>query len=101
MYKVLPETENRSLEDIELHFSDNTRKITDRHIHKSSPIKRAYGVEAGIPAKAAPISMISDMVEMSNGTPSVVGTTTMNGRAAIVARSNNNGCDNKAFTMDR
>lgn len=32
MYFILPETENRSLEDIELHYSDNKKKITDIHI---------------------------------------------------------------------
>lgn len=31
-YKIMPETENRSLEDIEMHFSDNSKRITDRHI---------------------------------------------------------------------
>lgn len=34
MYKILPETENRTLEDIEIHFSDNSKKITDRKISK-------------------------------------------------------------------
>lgn len=34
-YIVLPETEDRSLEDIELHFSDNSKNITDRKIAKS------------------------------------------------------------------
>lgn len=29
---MLPETEQRSLEDIELHFSDNNRSITDINI---------------------------------------------------------------------
>lgn len=32
MYYTLPETEQRSLEDIERHFSDNSRSITDIHI---------------------------------------------------------------------
>lgn len=32
MYFILPETENRSLEDIERHYSDDTKKITDIHI---------------------------------------------------------------------
>ncbi|XP_055301803.1 facilitated trehalose transporter Tret1-like [Sitodiplosis mosellana] len=32
MYNILPETENRTLEDIELHFSDNSKKLTDRKI---------------------------------------------------------------------
>lgn len=35
MYFILPETEKRSLEDIELHYADNTKKITDIHIRIS------------------------------------------------------------------
>ena len=38
MYFLIPETENRTLEDIELHFSDNNRKITDIKIAKNRPI---------------------------------------------------------------
>lgn len=36
MYWMLPETENRSLEDIELHFSDNSRSMTDINIRINS-----------------------------------------------------------------
>lgn len=36
MYFFLPETENRSLEDIEFFFSDRNRKITDVHIRKNA-----------------------------------------------------------------
>lgn len=36
MYFILPETENRSLEDIEIHYSDNTKKITDINISMNS-----------------------------------------------------------------
>ena len=32
MYKILPETENRTLEEIELHFADNSKNLTDRKI---------------------------------------------------------------------
>lgn len=32
MYNILPETEGRTLEDIEIHFADNTRKLTDHYI---------------------------------------------------------------------
>lgn len=32
MFFILPETEQRSLEDIELHYVDNTKKITDIRI---------------------------------------------------------------------
>lgn len=34
MYLIFPETEKRSLEDIEIHFSDPTKKWTDIHIRK-------------------------------------------------------------------
>lgn len=34
MFKILPETENRTLEDIEMHFSDNTKKLTNLKIAK-------------------------------------------------------------------
>lgn len=34
MYTILPDTENKTLEEIELHFSDNSKKITDRKIQK-------------------------------------------------------------------
>lgn len=35
MYLILPETEGCTLEDIELHFSDNTRRITDIEIKRN------------------------------------------------------------------
>lgn len=35
MFYILPETENCSLEDIESHFSDNNKKITDINIFRS------------------------------------------------------------------
>lgn len=35
MYIILPETEDRSLEAIELHFSDNSKGLTDIHISKN------------------------------------------------------------------
>lgn len=38
MYLILPETEGRTLEDIELHFSDDSKKLTDRKIAKSKTI---------------------------------------------------------------
>ncbi|XP_055308983.1 facilitated trehalose transporter Tret1-like [Sitodiplosis mosellana] len=45
MYLILPETENISLEDIELHYSDNSKKITDHKIVKSSQKMVAKDVE--------------------------------------------------------
>ncbi|XP_031621657.1 facilitated trehalose transporter Tret1-like [Contarinia nasturtii] len=35
-FLILPETEGTSLEDIEIHFSDNSRKLTDRYIARQS-----------------------------------------------------------------
>lgn len=37
IYFILPETENRDLADIELYFTDNKRKITDRIIPRAAP----------------------------------------------------------------
>lgn len=36
MYLFVPETENRNLEDIERHFSDSSKKFTDRKITKTT-----------------------------------------------------------------
>lgn len=36
MFLILPETEERSLEDIELHYSDNSKSVTDIYINKRS-----------------------------------------------------------------
>lgn len=36
MYLILPETENRSLEEIELHFSDDTKTLCDRKIARAT-----------------------------------------------------------------
>lgn len=54
---LLPETENRSLEDIELHFSDNKRSIFSTHIQqnatkdmgtdmKPKDLQQSLGIEA-------------------------------------------------------
>lgn len=39
MYLILPETEGCTLEDIEIHFSDDNRKLTDRYIARRSESK--------------------------------------------------------------
>lgn len=36
MYLILPETDGRTLEDIEIHYSDNKRSITDTKIQQKS-----------------------------------------------------------------
>lgn len=36
----MPETEQCSLEDIEIHYSDNKKRITDIYIHKKSIVVR-------------------------------------------------------------
>ncbi|XP_031636109.1 facilitated trehalose transporter Tret1-like [Contarinia nasturtii] len=53
-YNILPETENRSLEDIELHFSDNSKKITDRKIAKRAKNKHR---ENGNPEKVFAVAI--------------------------------------------
>lgn len=56
MYKILPETENRSLEDIEMHFSDNSKKITHHKIpkigSKRSTLESSFDT-SGIPTRTA------------------------------------------------
>lgn len=36
MYKILPETESRTLEDIEIHFADKSKNLTHHKIPKKS-----------------------------------------------------------------
>lgn len=40
MYFILPDTDGRTLEEIEDHFCDNTKKITDRKIAKAADVQR-------------------------------------------------------------
>lgn len=98
MYLVLPETENRTLEDIEIHFSDNTKKITDRIILRNSPTKRSKDEEAAT-VPTIPISMITDNIEMKNTehNGNDVNATNIN----RTSKSIENGCDNYAFAIDR
>lgn len=44
---MLPETENCTLEDIENHFSDNDRKLSNIHIRRSIDIGKIIDVEKG------------------------------------------------------
>ncbi|XP_031622751.1 facilitated trehalose transporter Tret1-like [Contarinia nasturtii] len=44
-YNILPETENRSLEDIELHFADNSKGLTDHKIAISKPQDKTQLIE--------------------------------------------------------
>lgn len=55
-YFIIPETENRSLEDIELHFSNNALKLTDRKIQIDAIGKDV----SSYPGK--PPSVIFDMI---------------------------------------
>lgn len=43
MFYILPETEGLTLEDIERHFSERGRRLTDRFISKYSPVKDLEG----------------------------------------------------------
>lgn len=100
MYQILPETEGRSLEDIELHFSNNSLKLTDRNIPKTSSKQNSKNMPKdcetnGDPERIAKNSIttatiVSDMVEMNENNTTY--------------RNQNNvtkdGCDNKGFTTD-
>lgn len=47
VYFYLPETEKRTLEDIELHFSDNNKKLNDIKIPKSKSVLSVKSVDKG------------------------------------------------------
>lgn len=67
-YNVLPETEGRSLEDIELHFADNSKTICNRKIAKQSKIsangsdtaKNAKGMSPSVDVKYGTMSAAND-----------------------------------------
>lgn len=44
-YYVMPETEGRSLEDIEVHFSDNSRSLFDRKIARQNHAQIQHSTE--------------------------------------------------------
>lgn len=57
-YFIIPETENRSLEDIELHFSNNALKLTDRKI-------QIYAIGKDVSSfPGKPPSIIFDMISV-------------------------------------
>lgn len=56
-YKILPETENCSLEEIELHFADNSRPITDCKIASTRNTTKTKDCEKGNSGKIITISM--------------------------------------------
>jgi len=43
----LPETEKRTLEDIELHFSDNNKKLKDINIQKNKMVLSKKSADKG------------------------------------------------------
>lgn len=43
MYLILPETEGRSLQDIELHYSDGNKRLTDIEIKRSIYEEKKFG----------------------------------------------------------
>lgn len=79
-YNILPETENRTLEDIELHFSDNSRPITNREITMAKHAVKTKQSEADNLEKTFTVSIV-------NG----------NGKSV----ENSTGFDNKAFESEK
>lgn len=78
----MPETENRTLEDIEFHFSDNSKKLTDRKIAKvfadeSKPVNNGNNV----------CETAKSGIEHENGTNEPKNNT-------------QNDCDNRGFVKD-
>jgi len=80
----LPETERRTLEDIETHFSDNNRKLADRKIKKN------VNLDYMLNDKPAVITKIKQEIEQI---PDTDNTTKKDNETEQKA-----GCDNKAYT---
>lgn len=79
MYKILPETENRTLEDIEMHFSDSSKKLTDWKIQKLDLTQ--YGLSKRISnVSTRPVSITSTDEQDK--------------------KKNENGFDNQCFVAD-
>lgn len=79
MYLILPETENRSLEEIELHFSDDTKTLCDRKIARATSQSNTDEVKGEIPkTNQTVIGHESDELEINT----------------------QNGCDNRGFVND-
>lgn len=52
IFKFLPETERRTLEEIELHFSDNSKKLSDIKIRKNVDMSLEKQAKNGLENKA-------------------------------------------------
>lgn len=52
IYIFLPETERRTLEEIELHFSDNSKKLSDIKIRKNVDMSAEKSARNGFDNKA-------------------------------------------------
>lgn len=83
MFNILPETENRSLEDIEIHFSDKTKKITNYKIEKLDLYHRES----------------NDTKPNSNGMPTNQHQKDESTKSATNAKQT--GCDNRGFVNDK
>lgn len=57
-YNIMPETENRSLEDIEMHFSDDSKRITDRTIAYGQPIQKPDEIQCSSAVTIDPVQNI-------------------------------------------
>ncbi|XP_055326069.1 facilitated trehalose transporter Tret1-like [Sitodiplosis mosellana] len=81
IYNIMPETENRTLEDIEFHFSDNSKKLTDRKIARVSTeqLEETKGDGDG--------EIVKSSFELENGNDSLKNNTRI-------------GCDSRGFVID-
>lgn len=102
MYFYMPETENRTLEDIELHFSDNKRKLTDIRIRKIADIEANNAIQRVIDENKKTLASLKpgEMIEIKPMTPSVI----LDMVAPNISRRNADGSmdgfANKAFIND-
>lgn len=80
----MPETENRTLEDIELHFSDNSKTITDRNIAEAFSDRH--------------IDRSTDKID--SGTVKCEPVTVLENGSNGFENKTQNGCDNRSYVND-
>lgn len=102
MYFVMPETENRTLEEVEVHFSDNNRKITDIRIRKIQDIEANKAMQLAIEINNRGLASAKpgEVIEIKPMTPSVILDMVATNKSRGNPDGNSDGFVNRAFIND-
>lgn len=96
MFNVLPETENCSLEDIEIHFSDKSKSLTN---HKIQKLDLRYKNKNNKIKKNSNSDVTSLNQPPPPSPPATAGQTDESTKCATNIKQI--GCDNRGFVNDK